>query len=716
MTFLQQRNRIVFLAFLLACVFFAPSAWGEIIVGRITAIEGGQLLRFVPDQKDWVATVRDSPFGLDDALYSDQDAKAEIVMPNNAWIRVGGSTQVQLIAARTDAMEVDVSSGVARIFNESPDAIIKATTPFGYVVAQPDASFDLYVGDQSVEVIALSGTVDFIHVADNAKYEIAPGGASVIANATQVGAGDGTVDGAWSTWNENRNEIWAKRDATPVQSAQYLPESLRNDAYELERNGRWERVTYQGREVDMWQPTEVADDWAPFTSGRWTEWNGDNTWVPDEPFGYTTHHYGNWVNINNRWYWQPPPVAEPEPSWYPGRVAWVGSENDVGWVPLAPEETYYSHHHWGPAATVITAAAVTGFTVAALINLNRAVIVPKSHLYGENNYSRFRSHDHVNRNMIANNFKASPVLGNTLIGNQATKKDRFAFTNAEVKNKPHQSANEHITRNQKTSQLAATQFTANSVQQTLKQTKATTPNKQTVVSTPQITSKLVPANQVNTPASEVKFKHHDLKSTPIAVPATTQPPSLTGSRTSHTLQTQQPGVTGPNKPPVTTTPGSNTLQPGTTPQSGLTGPQTPHTLQTQQPGVTGPNKPPATTTSGTTTLQPGTTPQSGLTGPNKPPVTTSPGVNSQQQLQEQQQQKVLQQQQLQQQQQKVLQEQQQQKVLQQQQLQQQQQQKVLQEQQQQKVLQQQQLQQQQQQKEALRQFCQQHPTDPKCKQ
>ena len=39
------------------------------VVGRIFHIEG-DLLRYVPAEKDWVAVVRDAPFGTEDTLFS----------------------------------------------------------------------------------------------------------------------------------------------------------------------------------------------------------------------------------------------------------------------------------------------------------------------------------------------------------------------------------------------------------------------------------------------------------------------------------------------------------------------------------------------------------------------------------------------------------------------------------------------------------------------
>ena len=340
-----------------ACLILssAPGAYaqGPVPVGRVSHIEG-QLLRFVPETKSWVAIVKDAPFGMNDALYSDTDARAEFIMPNGIWARIGASTQIQLIALKSDASEVDIAAGVARFYNKGANGMLKVTTPFGYIVAEPGSAFDVYVGDQSVETIAFHGTVDFIHQANNARYDVNPGGGSIIADANQVGTGDGNVDAPWDDWNASRDALWAKRTQVKGQSARYVPPQLEDDAYSLDESGTWERVTYGGEEHEYWRPTDVPDTWQPFTVGRWTDWYDDQVWVPEESFGYVTHHYGNWVRVEGRWYWAPPPpvvvAAGPVPfvAWYPGRVAWIHSGDDVGWVPLAPTEVYYAHHHWGP--------------------------------------------------------------------------------------------------------------------------------------------------------------------------------------------------------------------------------------------------------------------------------------------------------------------------------------------------------------------------------
>ena len=115
------------------------------VVGRVYHIEG-DLLRYVPEENDWVAVVRDAPFGTEDTLFSGSRGMAELVAPNGTWIRVGNSTQIQFIALARNLSEMDVAAGIARFYNKGSDTVIKATSPFGYVMADPGRSLRLLRG------------------------------------------------------------------------------------------------------------------------------------------------------------------------------------------------------------------------------------------------------------------------------------------------------------------------------------------------------------------------------------------------------------------------------------------------------------------------------------------------------------------------------------------------------------------------------------------
>ena len=225
--------------------YAAAGEKGKVLVGRVSHVEG-QLLRYVYEEKDWAPVGKDSPFGLEDALYTDPDGRVEIMLPNGIWIRMGGSTQLQMVRLKPDLTEVDIAAGAARFYNRSEDGVIMVTSPFGYVVAYGDTVFDIYVGDESVEVIAVAGVVDFVHQGDDSRYEVEAGSTSVIADAQRIAAADGTVDADWDDWNLGRDDLWAKRVEVKGDSIEYLPENLRYDAYAFEENGRWEKVYHEG--------------------------------------------------------------------------------------------------------------------------------------------------------------------------------------------------------------------------------------------------------------------------------------------------------------------------------------------------------------------------------------------------------------------------------------------------------------------------------------
>lgn len=457
---------------LLSVVFLliaAPAAWAQsrpqgppqarqhaegrenVLVGRISMVEG-ELLRYVPAKKDWVVAVKDSPFGFEDALYSGESAKAEFLMPNSTWMRIGPNTQLQLIALKADATEVDVAVGTARFIDQSSKTVIKATTPFGYVVGEPGSAFDLYVGDESVEVIGIRGHVEFIHDADGSRYEVVPGSLSILADARQATASEGKVDAEWDDWNVARDTMWSKSLETKGESVRYLPEGIREDAGTLDNYGRWERVYYEGEYRNAWRPTQVEAGWEPYTAGRWADWYDDYCWVPSEPFGYTTHHYGYWFSANNYWYWAPPVVTigVGAPwwgigfSWYPGRVGWLYNDAYVGWFPLLPWEPFYAHHWWGPHSFVARYPGSIYYQADRFHYANRAVIVNQNALFTTNNFANARV---VNRLEVAGNLRGAPVLANNVIPN-ANVNQRFNFTNTAPTARPGAVAVTQVMQNQ----------------------------------------------------------------------------------------------------------------------------------------------------------------------------------------------------------------------------------------------------------------------------
>jgi hypothetical protein len=457
------------------------------LIGKVSATEG-QLLRYVPQVQDWVPTVKDTPFGLDDTLSSGSGSRAEIINPNNTWLRIGGDTVIHLLKLNDDFTEVDVSTGVGRLYNRSSSLMMKVTTPFGYVIVHPESTLDVYVGSETIELFTLQGKAEYVSAAgDSSKYEISLG-SPVISNGTQVAASSDAIDPQWDGWNMARNNLILTRVEVRGASADMLPRSLQNEASLLEENGVWEEVYSESCKCreKLWRPTKVSPGWRPFTSGRWVEIYGENCWVPDEPFGYVTHHYGNWEFIGGKWYWappgkqpqplavaaeepapakppqpavvateEPPPAEQPqpavvatveppppvvtEPAWYPGRVGWFYSETEIGWVPLAPQEQFYSVNNWGPQAVVADDGGSQGNDLPSYDYYDAGgVAVERDNLYHVDNYTTTRMTGIHDIDPSARTFKRMPTASAREAG--ASDKSRFsAGQTASGQSKPSQS-------------------------------------------------------------------------------------------------------------------------------------------------------------------------------------------------------------------------------------------------------------------------------------
>jgi hypothetical protein len=489
-----------------------------ITVGRVYYIEG-DLLRYIPEDNDWVAMVKDAPFGTEDTLFSGNEGMAEMIVPNGTWMRVGNNTQIQIIALDSDLSGIDVATGMARFYNKGSETIIKATSPFGYVLAYPGAVFDFYVGENSVEVVAVKGTVSFVHAATDARYDVAAGSPSILADELWVSSGDGTVDPEWNRWNTIRENFWMSKGRIRGRSVEYLPRDLWDESYALEENGRWESVPYEGSSRWFWRPTNVVVGWSPFTMGRWTDWYGDQVWIPAEPFGYVTHHYGNWVYTRNSWYWAPPlvrvraglPLLDIGFFWSPGRVSWIHHDTYVGWVPLAPRETYYSHRRWGGPHDVVVTNNITriNINIGSYAYASRAIVVPRDNFYRVNNYRNIRVAN-MNSTTIINNYKAAPVVNNTVMSNYTTNKQRHNFTNIAVKEKPHNTVINRIEKNAPVIQQVKNE-NAVVVRQQVKRIKEGKVNREARIEAPQSTNYIVPTNEVNRPKSEVKLQQKQIK-------------------------------------------------------------------------------------------------------------------------------------------------------------------------------------------------------------
>jgi hypothetical protein len=130
-----------------------------------------------------------------------------------------------------------------------------------------------------------------------------------------------------------------------------LPPAYRAFFDELQDEGDWTLIEPYGY---VFRPRVNFVAWRPYQDGWWeaSDYYGW-VWNSYEPFGWITYHYGSWFYDEFQgWVWQP------GPQWGPAWVAWVVTEDYVGWAPLPP--TAYNGFDRVPDG-VFTYAPVTQF-------------------------------------------------------------------------------------------------------------------------------------------------------------------------------------------------------------------------------------------------------------------------------------------------------------------------------------------------------------------
>lgn len=122
--------------------------------------------------------------------------------------------------------------------------------------------------------------------------------------------------------------------SAPVQAASEDVAIFYDD---LAQYGQWMDYQQYG---PVWRPTQVPEDWRPYTNGRWVPTDQGYVFETGEPFGWATYHYGNWMPTEGHgWVWVP------GRTWYPSTVTWRTSPEDapvetsyVGWAPIPPPD------------------------------------------------------------------------------------------------------------------------------------------------------------------------------------------------------------------------------------------------------------------------------------------------------------------------------------------------------------------------------------------
>jgi len=326
-------------------------------VGRIAVIAGAA--QYHSSDGDWAAALVNEPVGDGVTLRTEADSEAELRSPG-AEIALAPSSELRVLRFDESALQIALSSGRLGIHLGMVDGTpptVELDLPQGGVWLTAPGDYDITVGDA----------------------RMAPA-IEVFAGNAQLGGGlePSRVVTAERDWF---SDWWRSQDdGADLTTA---PSPALPGAAALANAGRWEIDPKLG---DVWFPSDVAADWAPYRDGIWRyvqPWGW--TWIDNAPWGFAPSHYGRWAQVDGRWGWVPGDhVAAAD--YRPAVVAFLGTAGfglsrpgDIGaipavaWFPLAPGETLGDGKEAGYANRQFT-TAVPRTSFAAGLPVATAVV------------------------------------------------------------------------------------------------------------------------------------------------------------------------------------------------------------------------------------------------------------------------------------------------------------------------------------------------------
>ncbi len=335
------------------------------------------------ENAQWIPATQNQPFSVGDRIYTRDNARTSLAFTGRNYARLNPNTALDVVALEDDRTQLALREGSAIFDVGYPGDLFEVGTPYGAVTFDEPGLYDVgYDNDGNVLVSVLSGVAQIAGLAGSG--QISKGEILTLAGTTAAQVllsrmnGDDAgylvddyyryqypdaYDGRYSSYDAYLNDPYYYDPYRRYQSYQYVS-SIIPGAYDLDRYGDWHSIDNYGY---AWRP-RVDSGWAPYQQGYWTnDYPYGATWVSSEPWGYAPYHYGRWANVGNQWYWVPDGVNS-TPVYSPSLVAFIPMDDgQIGWVPLAPGETYvprYYDQNWQPH--YLTRA---GLNPAQLINL-----------------------------------------------------------------------------------------------------------------------------------------------------------------------------------------------------------------------------------------------------------------------------------------------------------------------------------------------------------
>ncbi len=347
----MKRTLAIFTAALLAGLIATPPSSAQssdsgpaLGVARIS-LTNGDVTTKRGDSGDWVAASVNTPVVEGDIIETGPGSRVEIQLDYSNLIRLDGSSTLEIAQLGDRNFRVRLLDGRATYSElRNGEADVDVETPFVAVRPRKNGRYEIETraGETIVQVRRGEAEVaspDGIRRVGKGRMLIIREG----PNGLEMREERDEPSGEWDEWNKLRDERLSKSE-----SYRYVSRSVVG-ADDLDYYGDWAYVSGYGR---CWYP-RVNAGWSPYRYGRWNwiDYYGWS-WVGYEPWGWAPYHYGRWFHHPVRgWGWWPG-YRHRLYSWRPALVAFFGYSGrnfslgvgfgfgNVGWVPLAPYETF----------------------------------------------------------------------------------------------------------------------------------------------------------------------------------------------------------------------------------------------------------------------------------------------------------------------------------------------------------------------------------------
>ncbi|HWR96827.1 MAG TPA: FecR family protein, partial [Candidatus Methanoperedens sp.] len=351
----------------------------------VTYLSGDSLLRSTDDE-EWAPLSPNLSLRTGDRVWAQDGAKIEVRFPlgATAWVNYQSELDVTRLerGSRVDTIQLALVSGEAAfdvkgfartgsVFQvDIPNASIRASRAVRFRVnTLPDGTAQIGVVSGSLVLETPDGLTD---VSGGHMAEIQPDQRVLLDFLP--------ITDEWDSWVGSRAQLYDR----PAASSRYLPDDLAPYAHEFDTSGRWVSDPTYG---SIWVPA-VEQGWSPYSNGRWVWQGNDYVWLGYDPW-YAPFHYGRWSwGLSLGWFWI---VPRGRAYWSPGYVGWSVVGDDVCWVPLGHDETYYGYGNYGPGTVNVfktTTINITNVYINSRVNNGVVVVRRDDFLNGRIRHAR----------------------------------------------------------------------------------------------------------------------------------------------------------------------------------------------------------------------------------------------------------------------------------------------------------------------------------------